>query len=140
MKKILLIIIPLLVATAAVVYIKYPQVVSSVMSTPVLWVTSRGGGMCDGPCPMFPRYTLYADGVYAGHEQLTTDEVRQVQSFTVALAEYPSTTGHGDCQSYVDGTDSVWIIPSTGVEIIPCEYTDPSSLKMIDRINTILYK
>ncbi|NCU37831.1 hypothetical protein EOL96_02115 [Candidatus Saccharibacteria bacterium] len=139
MKKILIIAIAAIVVTSGAIFVIRPEIISSFTSSQVLRVTSRGGGLCDGPCPPPEVYILYEDGVYSGHSRLTADEIRQVKGFAAALAA-ASGPREGMCDSYVDGTDAVWIIADTQEQIVPCEYTDPSSLRMIERIGSILYR
>lgn len=138
-KKIILTIGLLLATVAIIFYITQPEIFSSIASKEVLYVTSRGGGLCNDACEPRKTYTIYENGVYEWHGRLTKDEIKQIKSFTHAFAQNPS-PDKKFCQSYADGFDSVWIIPDTNAQIVPCEITDPSSEKIVERLESILYE
>lgn len=90
----------------------------------VMIVTSRGG-MCNGPCN-HQRYSLYEDGKFDGHMNLTKSEVAAIKKIA-SKANFGATTTvpeqDGQCDSYVDGQDTVLIFPTIhgDRQFAPCE-------------------
>ena len=89
----------------------------------VMIVTSRGG-MCSGPCN-HPRYSLYEDGKFDGHVNLTKSEVAAIKRIA-SKANFGTTTvpeQDRQCDSYVDGQDTVLIFPTIhgDRQFVPCE-------------------
>ncbi len=90
----------------------------------VMIVTSRGGMCSIGPCN-HPRYSLYEDGKFDGHENLTKSEVTAIKRIA-SKANFGATTvpeQDRQCDSYVDGQDTVLIFPTIhgDRQFVPCE-------------------
>ena len=87
-------------------------------------VTSRGGMCSDGPCD-HKRYSLYEDGRFEDHENLTKTEVTRIKNI-VSKSSFSTMSAPEDerqCDSYVDGEDVVLIFPTIygDRQFVPCE-------------------
>lgn len=90
----------------------------------VMIVTSRGGMCSDGPCD-HKRYSLYEDGRFEDHENLTKTEVTRIKNI-VSKSSFSTMSAPEDerqCDSYVDGEDVVLIFPTIygDRQFVPCE-------------------
>jgi hypothetical protein len=117
-----------------------PNLIARYSSRPAVLVTARGGMCANGPCE-HPQLTLYENGSYEGHSALSADDVRRITIDLVTLSNTQTAVNsqaQGDCASYADGTDVVWKLAGTDREIIPCTYTDPASIQIINRLQDLL--
>ena len=97
---------------------------SGIQKDRVVMIVTTRGGMCNGPCN-HPRYSLYEDGKFDGHMNLTRSEVTTIKRIA-SKTSFGATTApeqDGQCDSYVDGQDTVLIFPTIhgDRQFVPCE-------------------
>ncbi len=90
----------------------------------VMIVTSRGGMCANGPC-QHSRYSLYEDGRFEGHEKLSVSEVASIKRIAskTSFSTMSAPEQDRECDSYVDGQDTVLIFPTIygDRQFVPCE-------------------
>lgn len=106
----------------------------------VMIVTSRGGLCPDERCN--PRYSLYEDGKFENHQNLTKAEVAKIKE----IASKPSFSmmtvpeQNQQCNSFTDGQDTVLIFPNIhgNRQFVPCEMTTEIDGSDLDYILSLI--